>query len=113
MPQRPQPESQIAQQLVQARPSALQVKPLLRRAHAAELAPRPPPCLVLAQAAALQFVGFQFEMRFDFFCKILSTAFAPEHTYASSLCGPLPESRIKPIARVRRRHSPVFSASCS
>ena len=100
LPQRAQAEAEIAQQLVETRPAAFQVEALLRRAHAAELTPRAPVRFVFAQALAPQFVGFEFEMRFDFLGKILCTAFALEHVYASSPCGSLPESRINPIARV-------------
>ena len=89
-------------------PTALHVKALLLAAHAAELAPCLPACLFLAQALPLQLLGFQFNVRLHFFSKIFRAAFAVEHAHASSDCTAGLASRIRPTARVSRRHSLVF-----
>jgi hypothetical protein len=110
---RAQAEAEIAEQLVEACPSASQVVALSRGSYIAERDVRFAASFAGAQASAFEFVGFEFEMRFDLRREIVCTALAMENGYASSPCGPLLASRIMLIARVRRCHSPVFSASCA
>ena len=102
-------EADIAGQMVEPFDAAPEIEALPRRLRVAKLRPCSPPRLVFARASTFELVGFEFEMRFDLLGKIIDTAPAFEHAYASSLLGPALPRRINPIARVRRCQSLIFS----
>ncbi len=112
VPQRPPSESHIAQKFFESHPAALHVEALLCGADAAEFPPGLPLGLFLSQSLVAKVIGLQFKMRLDLCGEIVCAALAPEHSQASSPCG-LAGSTIRPIARANRRHSLVFSISCS
>ena len=113
LPKRAEGKAQIAQRLVEECPTVPKIEALLRHAYVAEFAPGLSMRVFVAEAIALELVGFEFKMRLDLFRKILLAALAIEHGQASSRLGTWWLSRTIPMARARRRHSPVFSTSCS
>ena len=105
-------EAEIAEGLVEEGPAVVEIEALLRYADVAELAAGLTAGFFIAETFAFELVGFEFKMRLDLFSKILLAALAIEHDQASSRVGEKLLSRIRPMARARRRHSLVFSTNC-
>jgi len=103
--QRPQPNRRSPQQFVQRTHRPFRLETVRRRGARCRNSARPPPCLGSLKPLALQFVGFQFEVRFLIFLQNPKPCVCALNLamHLLALRPRSPNSRIKPIARVRRR----------